>query len=37
MDELKQSRADVWWTSDRERLLLTALFPRRTSHILPIA
>jgi hypothetical protein len=37
MDELKQSRADVWWNSDRTRLLLTTLFPRKASLLLPIA
>jgi hypothetical protein len=37
LDELKQSRADCWWNSDRERLLLTALFPRKPSQLLPIA
>lgn len=37
LDELRQSRADCWWNSDRERLLLTALFPRKASLILPIA
>lgn len=37
MDELKQSRADCWWRSDRERVLLTALFPRKASFLLPIA
>jgi hypothetical protein len=37
MDELKQSRADCWWDGDRTRLLLTALFPRKASFLLPIA
>jgi len=37
LDELKQSRADCWWDGDRTRLLLTTLFPRKPSLILPIA
>ena len=37
LDELKQSRADCWWSSDRERLLMTTLFPRRPSLLLPVA
>ena len=37
MDELKQSRADCWWDGDRTRLLLTTIFPRKASLLLPIA
>jgi len=37
LDELKQSRADCWWKSDRERLLVTTLFPRKPSLLLPIS
>jgi hypothetical protein len=37
LDELKQSRADCWWNGDRTRLLMSALFPRKPSQLLPIA
>jgi hypothetical protein len=37
LDELRMYRADCWWKSDRERLLMAALFPRKASFILPIA
>jgi hypothetical protein len=37
LDELMQSRADVWWNSDRERVVINTLFPRKPSQFLPIA
>jgi hypothetical protein len=37
LDELKLSRADVWWKDDRTRMLLGTLFPRKPSQFIPIA
>lgn len=35
-EELRRSFADCWWKNDEARILLTVLFPKQASHLLPI-
>jgi hypothetical protein len=37
LDELKKLYADCWWNSDRTRMLITTLFPRKPSQVLGIS
>ncbi|HSL43571.1 MAG TPA: GNAT family N-acetyltransferase [Anaerolineales bacterium] len=34
--ELHQSFADCWWQTETDRALIDILFPKRTSHVIPI-
>jgi hypothetical protein len=37
LDELKKSYTDCWWSKDETRMLVSTLFPRKSSQVLGIA